>query len=205
MAKRLAPEVNAGSMADIAFLLLIFFLVTTTVIKDKGMMRQLPSEETIISAPVLEKNILEIYLNEAGELLVEDQLLSIEELTQVTIDFLDNGGATKDQKEAYCDFCQGKRSASSSDNPSKAVVAINTNREASYKHYIAVQNAVSMAYNQLRNRESQRLFGYDYTFMKAQIQEGFQVNQLEKRRKELSTIQELFPLLITEAKTKKRL
>ena len=74
MAKRSAPEVNAGSMADIAFLLLIFFLVTTTIEKDSGINRKLPpmeeSEEDVI---IKQKNIFTILINGRDELLVEDE------------------------------------------------------------------------------------------------------------------------------------
>ena len=76
MAKRAAPEVNAGSMADIAFLLLIFFLVTTTMEKDYGINRKLPpiedSEEDVI---IKQKNIFTVLLNNKDQMQVEDELM----------------------------------------------------------------------------------------------------------------------------------
>ena len=61
MGRRSAPEVNAGSMADIAFLLLIFFLVTTTIETDSGINRKLPPMEEIIDPPIIkERNIFDL-------------------------------------------------------------------------------------------------------------------------------------------------
>ena len=76
MARRSSPEVNAGSMADIAFLLLIFFLVTTTIETDSGISRKLPpmeeSEEDVV---IKQKNIFTVLLNGKDQLLVEDELM----------------------------------------------------------------------------------------------------------------------------------
>ena len=95
MAKRSSPEVNAGSMADIAFLLLIFFLVTTTIETDSGISRKLPpieeSEEDVI---IKQKNIFTVLLNGKDQLLVEDEVMELEELRDAAIKFLDNGGGS---------------------------------------------------------------------------------------------------------------
>ena len=94
MAKRGAPpEVNAGSMADIAFLLLIFFLVTTTIGVDQGINRLLPRyEENPPVPPINERNILRVLVNKDNQLLVNDKPTEIEQLRQVAIDFLENNG-----------------------------------------------------------------------------------------------------------------
>jgi biopolymer transport protein ExbD len=93
MAKRAAPEVNAGSMADIAFLLLIFFLVTTTIETDSGLNRKLPPMEDQVDPPIIrEKNIFTVVVNKNNQLLVEEKLTDVAELRQLAIDFLDNGG-----------------------------------------------------------------------------------------------------------------
>ena len=95
MARRSSPEVNAGSMADIAFLLLIFFLVTTTIETDSGISRKLPpmeeSEEDVV---IKQKNIFTVLLNGKDQLLVEDELMVLEDLRESAIEFLDNGGGT---------------------------------------------------------------------------------------------------------------
>ena len=155
MAKRSAPEVNAGSMADIAFLLLIFFLVTTTIETDSGLNRKLPPMEDQIDPPIIkEKNILTVVVNKNNQLLVEEKLLEVDELRSTAVEFLDNGGG---QGEEACNYCRGKKNPSSSDNPDKAIISLKNDRETSYKIYIAVQNELVAAYNELRNREFLKL------------------------------------------------
>ena len=149
MAKRAAPEVNAGSMADIAFLLLIFFLVTTTIEKDSGINRKLPpmeeSEEDVI---IKQKNIFTVLINGKDQLLVEDELMELKSLRVAATEFLDNGG------DGSCNYCQGKKDPASSDNPDKAIISLKNDRETSYAAYIAVQNEIVAAYNVLRNRRA---------------------------------------------------
>ena len=150
MAKRAAPEVNAGSMADIAFLLLIFFLVTTTIPKDSGLNRKLPPiDESDTEPPIIkQKNIFTVLLNGKDQLLVEDELMEVKDLRKAAVEFLDNGG------DGTCSFCKGKKDQSSSDNPDKAVISLKNERETSYAAYISVQNELVAAYNELRNRRA---------------------------------------------------
>lgn len=154
MAKRSAPEVNAGSMADIAFLLLIFFLVTTTMEKDSGISRKLPpmeeSEEDVI---IRQRNIFTVLLNKHDQLLVEDELMELKDLRKAAVEFLDNGGLT-DNDGNPCDYCQGQKDPSSSDHPDKAIISLKNERETSYAMYISVQNELVGAYNDLRNRRA---------------------------------------------------
>ncbi|GAA4972272.1 biopolymer transporter ExbD [Algibacter aquimarinus] len=149
MAKRAAPEVNAGSMADIAFLLLIFFLVTTTIEKDSGITRKLPPIEDETEPPIIkQKNIFTVLLNKNDQLLVEDENMEIKDLRAAAIEFLDNGG------DGSCSFCKGQKDPASSDNPDKAIISLKNDRETSYAAYIAVQNELVAAYNVLRNRRA---------------------------------------------------
>ncbi len=149
MAKRSAPEVNAGSMADIAFLLLIFFLVTTTIPKDSGINRKLPpmeeSEEDVI---IKQKNIFTVLLNGKDQLLVEDEIMEVKDLKAAAIKFLDNNG------DGSCDYCRGAKDPKSSDNPDKAIISLKNERETSYGVYLTVQNELVGAYNVLRNRRA---------------------------------------------------
>lgn len=147
MAKRSAPEVNAGSMADIAFLLLIFFLVTTTIPKDSGISRKLPPMEPPNDDEVVikQKNIFTVLLNGKDQLLVEDELMELKDLRKAAISFLDNGG------DGSCNYCNGKGDPKSSDNPDKAIISLKNERETSYSAYISVQNELVAAYNDLRN------------------------------------------------------
>ncbi|NND88594.1 MAG: biopolymer transporter ExbD [Flavobacteriaceae bacterium] len=203
MARRATPEVNAGSMADIAFLLLIFFLVTTTIEKDKGIARQLPPPEPPNEDPpkLKQKNIFVVNVNKDDQLLVEDELMDVKDLRQAAIEFLDNGGAPAGSPE-YCNYCKGSRSPSSSDNPNKAVISVQNDRETSYKMYITVQNELVAAYNFLRDRESQRLYGWDFTEVKKDIDEGNYIGNIADAKEKLETIQELFPLKLSEAEPK---
>ncbi|WP_024772274.1 MULTISPECIES: ExbD/TolR family protein [Aquimarina] len=202
MARRAAPEVNAGSMADIAFLLLIFFLVTTTIETDTGISRKLPPpQEEEIEPPVLkQKNIFVVELNKNNDLLVEEAPMELKDLREAAIKFLDNGGG---RGEEACDYCQGDRDPSSSDNPTKAVISLNNNRETNYGAYIAVQNELVAAYTTLRNREAQRLYGKTFVQMEADFKDVNYSGSKTKLKEDIKKIQFLFPEKLSEAEPKK--
>ncbi len=199
-----APEVNAGSMADIAFLLLIFFLVTTTIETDAGLDRMLPPIEPPETDVVIkQKNIFTVSINKSGQLLVEEELMNLEDLRDAAIAFLDNGGAPAGSPE-YCNYCQGKRDATSSDNPQKAIISLKNDRETAYKTYITVQNELVGAYNDLRNREARRLFNRDFTEMESEYLNPETPSSVRDELKEkVQRIQELFPQKLSEAETSK--
>lgn len=159
--KRTVPEVNAGSMADIAFLLLIFFLVTTSIEKDSGLSRMLPQEKAQTTINIKERNLFEISINPQNQLMVEGEVIGLKELRGLTIAFLDNGGLVAGQ-DGFCDYCQGGNSALLSDNPNQAIISLSTSRNSNYSFYVSVQNEIIGAYNFLRNREGQNLYGMDY-------------------------------------------
>ncbi|CAI8197690.1 MAG: Uncharacterised protein [Flavobacteriaceae bacterium] len=199
-----APEVNAGSMADIAFLLLIFFLVTTTIETDAGLDRMLPPIEPPDTDVVIkQKNIFTVSINKSGQLLVEEELMNLEGLRDAAIAFLDNGGAPAGSPE-YCNYCQGKRDASSSDNPQKAIISLKNDRETAYKTYITVQNELVGAYNDLRNRESRRLYNRDFTEMESEyLNPETPTSVRDELKEKVQRIQELFPQKLSEAETSK--
>ena len=205
MAKRSAPEVNAGSMADIAFLLLIFFLVTTKIETDSGLNRKLPPLEDQVDPHITrEKNIFTVLVSKNDQLLVEEKLADIEDLRSLAISFLDNGGGVGDEA---CEYCQGERNESSSDNPDKAIISLKSDRETSYKVYIAVQNELVAAYNDLRNREFERLFpNLGINFVSAQKQyDDPRTNAdtaLELKPK-IAQVKAMFPQKLSEAETNK--
>ncbi len=203
MPKRGAPpEVNAGSMADIAFLLLIFFLVTTTIETDAGLDRMLPPIEPPETDVVIkQKNIFEVIINKNGQLFADEELLEVSQLREKAMAFLDNGGAPSGTAD-YCNYCQGARNASSSDNPSKAIISLKNDRETPYGTYITVQNEIVGAYNDLRNREAQRLYRRDFTDMEAAYLNPETPASLKDDLKEkVKTIQDLFPQKFSEAET----
>ncbi|MAJ31218.1 MAG: biopolymer transporter ExbD [Flavobacteriaceae bacterium] len=197
-----APEVNAGSMADIAFLLLIFFLVTTTIETDAGLDRMLPPIEPPDTDVVIkQKNIFTVNINKNSQLLVEEQLMNLEDLKEAAMDFLDNGGAPSGSPE-YCDYCKGARDDSSSDNPQKAIISLKNDRETEYATYITVQNELVGAYNELRNREAQRKYKRDFTEMEAEYLNPETPSSVREDLKDkVKAIQELFPQKLSEAET----
>ncbi len=191
------PEVNAGSMADIAFLLLIFFLVTTTIETDAGLDRMLPPIEPPDTDVVIkQKNIFTVNINKNGQLLVEEELLDLRQLRKRAMDFLDNGG------DGTCNYCRGAKNSSSSDNPTKAIISLKNDRETKYGTYITVQNELVGAYNDLRNRESQRLFGRDFTEMEAEFLNPETPARIRDELKDkVKRVQDLFPQKLSEAET----
>lgn len=199
-----APEVNAGSMADIAFLLLIFFLVTTTIETDAGLDRMLPPIEPPDTDVIIkQKNIFVVNINKYGQLLVEEQLMDIRDLRAAAIDFLDNGGSPTGTPE-YCNYCKGKRDEKSSDSPQKAIISLKNDRETTYSTYITVQNELVAAYNDLRNREAKRLYGRDFTEMESEYLNPETPSSVRDELKEkVQKIQELFPQKLSEAETSK--
>ncbi len=191
------PEVNAGSMADIAFLLLIFFLVTTTIETDAGLDRMLPPMEPPDTDVVIkQKNIFTVNINKNGQLLVEEELLELKQLRAKAIAFLDNGG------DGSCSFCKGKKDASSSDNPSKAIISLKNDRETKYGTYITVQNELVGAYNDLRNREAQRLYGRNFTEMESEfLNPETPASTREDLKGKVQKVQGIFPQKLSEAET----
>jgi len=205
MAKRSAPEVNAGSMADIAFLLLIFFLVTTTIETDSGLNRKLPPMEDQVDPPIIrEKNIFTVVVNKNDQLLVEEDLTNIQDLRSLAVAFLDNGGGVG---EEACDYCQGERDEASSDNPDKAIISLKNNRETSYKVYIAIQNELVAAYNELRNREFLRLYpNVGLNFVDAQKKYDdprTSANDSEELKPKLDVVKQMYPQKLSEAEPSK--
>lgn len=193
------PEVHAGSMADIAFLLLIFFLVTTTIETDKGLDRKLPQEDNQTSIVVNERNVLRISLNKYDQLLVEEKIMSTNQLKDQVIAFLDNGGEVGTDG-TYCDYCKGSRDPELSDNPKEAIIVLNSDRNASYGMYVKIQDQLAAAYNALRNREAQRLYGQDFDQMEGRYYAP-ESNASEKSilKERVETIRSLFPMNISEA------
>lgn len=172
--KRGIPEINAGSMADIAFLLLIFFLVTTTMDIDEGISTKLPPWDPEMiedPPPIKQKNLFVVLVNAQNQLLVEDEYMQIENLREAAKRFLDNNGA------GTCDYCQGMQDPTSSDSPQKAIISLQNDRRTSYETYIAVQNELVAAINELRDDLAQRQYGVRYENLnneqKSQIKDAY--------------------------------
>lgn len=185
-------------MADIAFLLLIFFLVSTTLKQDQGIFTKLPRKNPDQTKLVFnEKNILDVIINPNNELYVENQVVEIADLTQLAINFIDNGGGT-DKDGNPCLWCNGAQDPNSSDHPSKALIAIDANRSSDYGIYIKVLNNIHKAYATLRDQYALDTYQMSYKEMLAQEQkEGTNKEQLRER---IQNIRAKYPLLVTDSK-----
>lgn len=154
---RMSQEVNSGSMADIAFLLLIFFLVTTTIASDKGILNILPPKlDPNVPPPDIQKNernIFNILVNANDDLLVEGEYRrTAKDLDKDIKEFVLNFGAPDEDAVALFNSlpaslqAQALRRPESSDHPGEAVVSIKTNRGTSYEVFLEVFDLAKKAY-----------------------------------------------------------
>ncbi|WP_340063319.1 biopolymer transporter ExbD [Ascidiimonas aurantiaca] len=150
--KRSQVSVHAGSMADIAFLLLIFFLVATTISNDEGIARKLPPYETSGKAKHEAQNVLTILINHKQEIFLKDAVITPDALRTAIKYFIDNNGS------GTCTYCKGARDANASESPQKAVISVQTDREVAYRTYVTVQNEISGAYTELREIYAREMF-----------------------------------------------
>lgn len=201
MNKRHTPEINAGSMADIAFLLLIFFLVTTTMDTDSGILKKLPPKEKNAPQIVIhDRNILEVKINQHNELMFDDQIISPNEIKDIVLNFIDNGGGLDSNKQP-CTWCKGKQDKASSDHPSKAFISIQANRSTSYETYIKVMDEINKAYAILRNSVSVDMYGQNYTSLLESLKA--KPKNREEIMTKITTIRSKYPLLVADTEMSK--
>ncbi len=161
---RESGEIDGSSLADIAFLLLIFFLVVTTIDVDTGIGLVLPPiPDDIEPPPVRERNLMKILVNAQGMVLINEEPASIGEVRDRIKRFVDNNGADPDLSES----------------PDDAIVSIKTDRRTPYNVYIDMLDEVMGAYAELRHQASMDRFGVPYTSLednserKAEIQDMY--------------------------------
>ncbi len=203
MARRENPEINAGSMADIAFLLLIFFLVTTTMDVDSGVSMKLPEKPPKNYEPpkIKEKNIFQISINRNNELFVDGDVMELKDLKDATFKFIDNGGGIGnpmpgENRGKECDYCTGSRDPESSDHPNKAVISIESDRASDYETYITVQDELRRAYTELRNALSLKEYNKSFTEIEKEFKKSGNKNKnLEKKVKKIKAS---YPQIITD-------
>lgn len=143
--RRINNEINAGSMADIAFLLLIFFLVTTTISEDKGVLVKLPEWNPEPPPPlnIHERNVFSVLVNAQNKLLVRGKAMNISDLKKNTKIFIKNPQNDPEMSET----------------PTMAIISLKNDRGTKYQVYIEVYNELKAAYNELWEEASMNIYG----------------------------------------------
>ena len=133
--RRVTPAINSGSMADIAFLLLIFFLLTTTIVDNKGLFLVLPPDkDDQPKTEIKDRNLFSISINSKDRLLVENELWeSVSPLRSRVKEFILNKN----------------HDLSLSESPKKAIISLKTSRNTSYGTYLLVLDEIIGAYNEI--------------------------------------------------------
>jgi biopolymer transport protein ExbD len=185
---RKVPEIPSASLADIAFMLLIFFLVTTTMDVDSGLERRLPQwvdpEQIDEDQQIKERNVFVVLVNRNNELLVEGEYADIENLRDRAKEFManpydDDNLPEKEPKEIpYF----GEMMVT------KGVISLRNDLDTKYGTYIAVQNELVAAINELREELAQDHFGKSYRDLDSDQQDA---------------IRDIYPSRISEAEPKK--
>ena len=188
MAKKI-PEINASSMADISFLLLIFFLVTTSMDVNQGLARRLPPpippDQKVEDTDINKRNLFVVKINWENKLLVQGQELDIKQLRAKAKEFIANPEEKADMPKLYEeDFGQPFGTLKYT---KEHVISVQNDMETQYQAYLDVQNELVAAYNELREECAQQYFHKSY-------------NELDEEwQKKISKI---YPQKISEAEPK---
>src|SRR5690554_427927 len=166
--RREDAEINGSSMADIAFLLLIFFLVTTTINVDTGIGLVLPPplDPNEQPPPVRERNLMNILVNAEGRILMDEEAVSINDVKTKLIEFIDN--PNNDEELAI--------------SPDAAIVSVKTVREAPYRIYIDMLDEVMGSYKDLRDRASRQNYGVPYGALTIDSEQQKQIQNLYPKK-----------------------
>ena len=159
--KKKVPDLNAGSMADISFLLLIFFLVTTTMDVDSGITRRLPPpvEDPEMDVKVKERNIMNVLINKYDKLLVNGKPGDVATLKDMTKEFITPRPSDEKAPEVEVKDIELIPEAVMI---SKGVVSLKNDRGTSYSMYISVQNELAKAFNERKDELSLRYFNQHF-------------------------------------------
>ena len=187
--KRKVPDINSSSTADIAFLLLIFFLFTTSMDKDRGLARLLPpppeDEKNENTDKIKERNILQVYLNKDDALMCGNDYIGVDQLRQKAKEFIANINNAENMPEKTQKNVDFFGTTLVND---KHVISLQNDRGSSYQAYISVQNELVAAYNELRDELAQEKFGVTYA----------ELNDAQQK-----AVREVYPQRISEAEPKK--
>ena len=188
MAKKI-PEINASSMADISFLLLIFFLVTTSMDVNQGLARRLPPpippDQKIEDTDINKRNLFVVKINWENKLLVQGQELDVRQLRAKAKEFIVNANDDSNMPKLFEeDFGQPFGTLKYT---KEHVISVQNDAETQYQAYLEVQNELVAAYNELREECAQKYFHTAYT----ELDEEWQ-----------KKIQKIYPQKISEAEPK---
>ena len=162
--RRAIPEINAGSMADIAFLLLIFFLVSTNIENEKGLTIKLPAlPKSQQTPPIIQKrNAIEILITDQNTYEIESMPFGLAEVHEKLMQFI-----TNPSQQAHL-----------SESPQKATIIIKADARAKYSQYIALHDVIKHVYLSLRDDYSERQFSKHFLELKPNSQEAISVESL---------------------------
>lgn len=187
--KRKVPAMNATSSADIAFMLLIFFLITTSMDTDKGLARRLPppvpkDQKKDKDIDIKKRNLLVVLINSNNQVLCGDQFIDVKQLKEKVKDFIDNpyNDEHKPEKVEVDVPFYGKQMVTKNH-----VISLMNDRGTEYQAYINVQNEIAAAYNELRDNVARKKFNKPF----AELDEEQQ-----------SAVQMIYPQKISEAEPK---
>ena len=188
MAKKI-PQINASSMADISFLLLIFFLVTTSMDVNQGLARRLPApippDQKVEDTDINKRNLMIVKINSANQLMVQGQLMDVKQLRETAKEFIknenDEPNLPKLVEEDFGEPIGVQRYTKDH------VISVQNYVDTQYQAYLDVQNELVAAYNELRNECAQKYFHTSY-------------NELSEEQQK--QVQKVYPQKISEAEPK---
>jgi len=157
--KRKVPQINAASMADISFLLLIFFLVTTSMTVEKGLVRRLPPpvvNEADKEIDVKERNVMIVLLNSKNQLMIAGEYSNVKELKEKAKEFIKNPNNDANLPEKKDTILPNLGAVKYTKNH---VISLQNDRGTEYQAYLEVQNELMAAYNELRDEIAKEYFG----------------------------------------------
>lgn len=179
------PQVNSSASADIAFLLLVFFLIASSMGTEKGIFRRLlpgiSKDAPKVKQEIQKRNLLVLKIDSENRLFCNDSLMNISELKDVAVNFISNpynNDSLPERQEKEIPFL-GKMSVTSNH-----IISLQISREAGYNTYVSVQNELQAAYNHLRNEMSKNRFRKIYAALDSEHQ---------------SAIREIYPQRIIES------
>ncbi|MDR1981585.1 MAG: biopolymer transporter ExbD [Tannerellaceae bacterium] len=174
--KRKVPQVNSTSTADIAFMMLLFFLLTSSMDTDKGLSRRLPQpvpkDQKEQDTEVKKRNILVVLINSSNQILCGDDYVQLAQVKDRVKDFIKNPTNNEHMPEQISVDVPYFGNMMVSKNH---VISLQNDRGTNYQAYIDVQNEIAAAYNELRDDVSLQKFGKKYIDLDEEQQKAVQM------------------------------